>query len=699
MPNISCRICGNDHFTARCSLKDCELSLSQSQVCQKCGTIDHMARDCSSNCVNLGHRRYDCQLEDYCEHCRVNSCYNQANFNDLYCPNHQERCQALDCSGRRLNSEGYCFSHKNKCSVCQIRTSGNYCQSCQEKYLRCQALIESGLSKRKCLRETAIEEDYCSIHQYPCQQKDCLNRISKVEWERDSYCSKHQDRCQLNGCSGRILEQKEKFCSQHLKQWKCSRCQEEAQGRIKGQGEVVNRLCSWKDGFILAHNWECYGIIEDGLLQKCCLKCSNTVNNEQQYCWKHYYPCLECSDGRTSNYNSHCSSYCEKNKLQQLIQQSKKIPGKIADLERFKTWWSHENSATIITELNGSFWVFLGVIDRNPNSTGKIPASEIFVYPSYHSEIRWGIYAREKHDSHYSADAEASWLRTKLNSDNPILLIHPQANSWTSFTNILCDPYVRKNEIGIASSTHYGLFVVGRGWTPSNLDNHFKIGDIVWVEKRDIFIGKKYYHVGVVLGKDAICHISDPDALISEDNMKARITSWDGFLNKRTGELYRYHPIIPFKNYKKIIEQIVKSWHADYGLNKYDLYNDNCEHFANAVVLGIYYSEQIKDLEANHEVLEVLGKFKEGIFRAGRFYWDATKWLFTRERIKDYKKLITNNSKGLTICLRNELKSWDSNDRFDNLTSNELRKMRDRYEKEYEAKIEQPINIKDCIIM
>jgi len=75
------------------------------------------------------------------------------------------------------------------------------------------------------------------------------------------------------------------------------------------------------------------------------------------------------------------------------------------------------------------------------------------------------------------------------------------------------------------------------------------------------------------------------------------------------------------------------------------------------------------------------------------------KWIFTREKIKDYKKLITNNSKGLTICLRNELKSWDSNGRFDNLNSNELRDMRDRYENEYKAQIEQPVNINNCIIM
>jgi len=37
---------------------------------------------------------------------------------------------------------------------------------------------------------------------------------------------------------------------------------------------------------------------------------------------------------------------------------------------------------------------------------------------------------------------------------------------------------------------------------------------------------------------------------------------------------------------------------------------------------------------------------------------------------------------------------------FNNLTANELRDMRNRYEKEYKAQIEQqPVNINDCVIM
>ena len=558
-----------------------------------------------------------------------------------YCAKHNRECQYYQCGTRKgVNSESYCRSHAEKCNHCQVRV------------------------------RWTNNEGFCSKHQNKCKDLTCKTRTDK------EYCSQHAYECQMNknynfyvknnfnyfSCSERVVETY-RYCSKH--RWACE-------------------------------NFRCPN-------RRSCSKsiCDSCVNTDL---------CLEDCGTRIPKYTLYCSNCQKKNELKllikreqdqlkSLVKQKTSIVGDIEEVTRFTTWWNKENIATIITEINNSYWVFLGVIDRKPNSYGRIQDNEIFVYPANHSEAKWGIYSRKEHNSLSAAQSEASWLKTKLNGDNPILVIHPLANSYTSFTNIICEPYVRKEEIGSASSTHCGLFVISEGWTPSNLDNHFKIGDIIWVEKRDIFIGKKYFHVGIFLGKDSICHISDPNALILEENMKARITGWNVFLNKRTGELYHYHPIIPFKHYRKIIEQVSKSWCSDYGLNKYDLYNDNCEHFANAIVLGIYYSEQIRDLEANHEVLEVLGKIKEGVFRTGGFYWDAMKWIFTREKIKDYKKLITNNSKGLTICLRNELKSWDSNGRFDNLNSNELRDMRDRYENEYKAQIEQPVNINNCIIM
>lgn len=96
-------------------------------------------------------------------------------------------------------------------------------------------------------------------------------------------------------------------------------------------------------------------------------------------------------------------------------------------------------------------------------------------------------------------------------------------------------------------------------------------------------------------------------------NMKARITGWDAFLNKRTGELYRYHPIIPFKKYDKIVRQIAGAVENNYRLGEYNLFNRNCEHFASALILGIDLSKQM--LKDNHHFWYSVLEKKVGITR------------------------------------------------------------------------------------
>jgi hypothetical protein len=56
--------------------------------------------------------------------------------------------------------------------------------------------------------------------------------------------------------------------------------------------------------------------------------------------------------------------------------------------------------------------------------------------------------------------------------------------------------------------------------------------------------------VGVYLGEALMCHLDDEDGV--------KITSWKSFLEAGPCEdLFSFHPIIPFKNYKDIIRQAV----------------------------------------------------------------------------------------------------------------------------------------------
>jgi len=79
--------------------------------------------------------------------------------------------------------------------------------------------------------------------------------------------------------------------------------------------------------------------------------------------------------------------------LKSLVKQRTNISGNIEEVERFTTWWSKENIATIITYYNSSYSVFLGVIDRRPNSYGRVENNEIFVYPTNPTSQNWGIYS------------------------------------------------------------------------------------------------------------------------------------------------------------------------------------------------------------------------------------------------------------------------------------------------------------------
>jgi hypothetical protein len=67
-----------------------------------------------------------------------------------------------------------------------------------------------------------------------------------------------------------------------------------------------------------------------------------------------------------------------------------------------------------------------------------------------------------------------------------------------------------------------------------------------------------------------------------------------------------------FKNIDKILSQTIKAWWTDYGKDKYDLANHQCEHVANSIVLGINYSSQVEDRKSffiTHKVGLNLGNF------------------------------------------------------------------------------------------
>jgi Lecithin retinol acyltransferase len=245
------------------------------------------------------------------------------------------------------------------------------------------------------------------------------------------------------------------------------------------------------------------------------------------------------------------------------------------------------------------------------------------------------------------AESEASWLRGELVSsygrygDNPILLIHPYCDCYRSFGDFVTEPYVTRN-----SSVSY-----------------LKPLDIVKTYTTRFGFG--FYHVGIYLGKIdgefKVCHFTN-----KENN--TTIDKWNKF---KEGEIIDYHPIVPFKNYKDIAKQIVWAKDNNFRSGNYNLRNRNCEHFANMVVYGINYSEQI---ENKQDDLTALNLTRVGASTAADGIEDTT----------------LNNDKGSTIKLTNEISESDG----------KLGKKSDWETEKYEEKYLQEVPPKEyCKIM
>lgn len=279
---------------------------------------------------------------------------------------------------------------------------------------------------------------------------------------------------------------------------------------------------------------------------------ANSCYNSTSYSWEDY-----CS------YHQRCLSK---------LSGEKYIPN-IQEIETFETWFN-KNCGYVINYDNSyeSSRYNIWIVIYEPKQWNKdIPENWLITINDYWYSLST---AREK----------AQNLRDRLKyNDNPILYAHPNANSYTKFSDVVKNPYVTGNfrlvNTVVMSGPNFD--------TNMCLNKRFRPLDIVWVYSGlagDMAI--RYWHVGFYLGNGKICHFS-------RKNNKVDITDWSGFLENTQRYVVAYHPVIPFKNYKDIIRQAV--WAKDNGFRRgnYNLPNRNCEHFTNMLVYGIDFSQQV----------------------------------------------------------------------------------------------------------
>jgi len=269
---------------------------------------------------------------------------------------------------------------------------------------------------------------------------------------------------------------------------------------------------------------------------------------------------------------------------------------------------------------------------------------------------------------------------------NPFCLIHWKADKYTTFDDLTDEIYVRKINLPpkVMTSTieahHWGQ---GRWGPPHGADyyetvytfypnetpeNFLKPLDVVWVKKN--FGGiVDFYHVGVYLGNNKFCHFSSYKSKKREES-KTIITGWEEFIqNWVNGEIFAYHPVLPFKHYELIAQQIDWAHANEYDKGWYCLPNNNCEHHANSFVFGIDYSKQVKE--------------REPLF-----------WPRRCGECDSCKRDEINKGKGLTVKLTREIE--DTNIELGRSTEHWYNQIKTEYEAKTVVKLVHP---KDCKIM
>lgn len=382
----------------------------------------------------------------------------------------------------------------------------------------------SQLETRCCYCDNDKEEEsnYCAEHIRSCVV--CDTRISAKE----SYCWEHRGTysCLVSTCLIRITE-KDGYCSNHQKVCNKAGCDKRVSDNI-----FSSRFCSEHKEYNCSAN-----------------NCHMAVSYSGDYCSFHGNICQESScANRIANYQTYCSNCqqrqekeAEQSRLKELVKANTFLTNP-QEVERFSTYWN-KNLATVVNS-NSNYAVFLLVLDEN---------NSVKVFPVNADCQWWGESKREQHNYLSDANNEASWLRGRLNSSsNPIMLIHPKCNySYASFSDLITSPYVKVDYCASRSD--------------------FKPLDIAWVEKN--MGGQDYYHVGVYLGNGEICNIAG----WYFNRKGVRKTTWSGFLYKQNGNIRRYSPIIPFKNYKEIIAQLVWAQDNEFREGRYCLASRNCE--------------------------------------------------------------------------------------------------------------------------
>ncbi|CAG8684198.1 5399_t:CDS:2 [Ambispora leptoticha] len=230
-------------------------------------------------------------------------------------------------------------------------------------------------------------------------------------------------------------------------------------------------------------------------------------------------------------------------------------------------------------------------------------------------------------DSLKSAKDKAANLRHELNGENPMLAI-------ISSLTLRFDEGYSFEKAGVRKFDLPSDAI-------NNPDQYIKPLDIVSRRIGD----SSLHHVAVYLGNRQVAHIYDPDSSFSSSSSgnKARKDSWSEFL----------------------VSHIAKAIVEGYKEGKYDVFEENCEHFASEIVLGIDFSRQAEARK------KAIGMVAESLLmndpQAPLPYFFPDPSSFTEEinlqsKINETNEKLDNLAKHKTSAVENKVKEIKNHD-------------------------------------
>lgn len=269
--------------------------------------------------------------------------------------------------------------------------------------------------------------------------------------------------------------------------------------------------------------------------------------------------------------NSPWFSLVELKKLlhyEQLVEKNREkidIKGKIWRVILFSTWFNKDCVMIVNGQPNDDCEYSVNLIIYEFPLKNMPEVLEVIKFPETYSEVE-GI-----------TNAVFS-LEARLNSNNPVIFKSP---SWE---------LLYENEYRLPNIREFNIYSASND-LKDNPDKYIKPLDFA-----KTFDSGGDLHTVVYLGNKKVCHVLSNN----------EVTNWKEFYSYhgRPDKIIRYHPLIPCKKAEKIIEHIAKAnlagkkYHSTRG--EFDIYKNNCEHFASLCILGLDLSEHVEINSVKH---------------------------------------------------------------------------------------------------